>query len=120
MIASIPRPDASLPEFLAARARHASDARLALDASGGFVFVLLAVLWRGPGWHLVLGAAACFLAFGVWGIADRELGERAGAGPSRILQLLHLARLIAVAIGVVGFALLLVSAMAVALGRMIS
>jgi hypothetical protein len=120
MIDSIPRPDASLPELLAARARHASDGRLALDATGGFIFVLLAALWRGPGWHLILSIAACFLAFGVWGIADRELGERSGSASRSALQLLRGARVIAIVVGALAFATLMVSALAIALGRMIS
>lgn len=120
MIDSIPRPDANLPEFLAGRARHASDARLALDAIGGFVLSLVALLWRGPDWHLVLCIALCFLAFGVWGIADRELGERLGSGSQGIVRFLQVARVVATAIGSLAAAILLVLALGIALGRMIS
>src|SRR3954465_3908625 len=76
MSESRPDSDLSLLEFLSARARHASDARLALDVACGLVVALGAVLRRGPAWHVITSAAVCFLAYGAWGIADRELTER--------------------------------------------
>jgi hypothetical protein len=36
--------DLSLPAFLAHRARHATDARLAVDAGAGFVVAVIVVL----------------------------------------------------------------------------
>jgi hypothetical protein len=120
MIDTIPRPDAGLPEFLAARARHSSDARLALDTSLGFIVAAVAVSWGFPGWHVVLSAASCFFAFGVWGIADRELGER-GASASRVaVNVLRGAQALSAIIGALGVATLLLTFMAVALGRIIS
>jgi len=125
MIDTVPRPDASLPELLAARARHASDTRLALDAVIGFVVLIVSVLWRGPGWHLFGSIAGCFFAFGVWGIADRELGERAGAdiGTRRghaLLLALQITRVLAVIMAVIAVFVVLASALGIALGRMIS
>ena len=125
MIDTVPRPDATLPEFLASRARRASDARLAGYACGGVVALIIVLLWRGPAWHVLASIATCVLAFGAWGIADRELGERAAAGPSEarplsVLNALRAARVIAAFLGALAFATLLVSAMAIALGRMIS
>jgi len=120
MIDSIPKPDASLPEFLAARARRSSDTRLVLDATGGFTVAVSAALWAGPGWHLLLGAGACFFAFGLWGIADRELGERGDAGPRAALLLLQAARVASCVIGAAGLAVLLLSFLGLALGRLIS
>ncbi len=120
MIDSIPRPDASLPEFLAARARHASDSRLVLDAVGGFTLAASAVLWGGPGWIILTAAGACFFGFGCWGIADRELGERAGTGPEYARRLLEMACLVSCVIGAVACVALLLSLLGLALGRLIS
>ena len=120
MIDTIPRPDAGLPEFLAARARHASDTRLVGDATGGVVVAVGAWLLRFPGWYLAFAAAGCFLAFGMWGIADRELGER-GESASRGLRIvLKATRTIAAIIGALAIAALLLSLMGIALGRIIS
>ena len=109
----------SLTEFLASRARHSSDTRLALDVAGGFVVALGAAIWQGPGWRLMTEAAACFLAYGAWGIADRELIERTAA-TLRIKTLLRAARLAAVIAGTVAAATFILIGMAVALGRIIS
>lgn len=107
--------DLSLSEFLSSRARHASDARLALDVACGFVVAVAAALWHGPGWHLITPAAVCFLAYGAWGIADRELLERPDASV-RIRVLLQWARRVAVVIGLGAAITLVLTGMAVALG----
>ena len=65
----------SLAQFLAQRARSASDQRLAIDAGVGFLAVLVVVVWRGPYWFLLVCAASAVGAYGMWGITDRELGE---------------------------------------------
>src|SRR4051812_16698512 len=69
-------PEISLTAFLARRARTSTDARLIVDAVIGFVVALASLLAHGPIWHLFTSAGICFLSFGAWGIADRELGER--------------------------------------------
>ena len=120
MIDTVPRPDASLPELLAARARHASDTRLALDAALGALVAVAAVFWRGPGWYFLASLAGCFLAFGFWGIADRELGERANGGSRLTRELLRIARIIAGVVGAIAAVATMLMALALALGRMIS
>jgi len=120
MIDTVPRPDANLPELLAARARHASDARLALDAVVGFLFLVAALLWHGPGWHLAASVAGCFFAFGLWGISDRELGERAPGASMATLRLLRVTRVVAAVLGAVAVVVVLFSALGIAFGRMIS
>ena len=120
MIDTVPRPDANLPELLAARARHASDTRLALDAVLGSVIALGAVFWRGPGWYFITSIASCFLAFGFWGMADRELGERGNAGSPRAVWLLRAGRIVAAIIGAIAAVMAMLTALALALGRMIS
>jgi hypothetical protein len=80
----------TLSALLAARARAASDGRLALDAGGGLIAASLALLVRPPAWPLLVAAAMCFLAYGAWGIADRALRERpSGAQGIRLLRALR-------------------------------
>jgi hypothetical protein len=77
-------PDAGLPAVLAARARAASDGRLALDVIGGLSAGVGIAAWRPAVWLVLLPIAACFVAFGAWGIAERELAERERS-PGRLL-----------------------------------
>jgi hypothetical protein len=107
--------DASLPEFLATRARHASDARLAIDVGAGLVVASAAVLWRGTAWVVIASAAGCFLAYGGWGIADRELGEREPTGLPATKSL-RAARAAAAVTGAIAAIALLISGLAVAFG----
>jgi hypothetical protein len=120
MIDTVPRPDANLPELLAARARHASDTRLTLDAALGTIVAVGAVFWRGPGWYFIASLAGCFLAFGFWGIADRELGEIGNGESRRSIRLLRIARLVAAVVGAIAAVSTMLMALALALGRMIS
>ncbi|MCR4339359.1 MAG: hypothetical protein NUW01_05670 [Gemmatimonadaceae bacterium] len=110
----------SLPRFLAQRARTASDGRLAIDAAGGLIAVAAAAVVASPG-NLVLAAVGtCFLAFGLWGITDRELAERrATIGPIGG-GLLLTARAAAMVLGMVGGLALLFGGLAVMLGRWVS
>jgi hypothetical protein len=120
MVNSAPRPDASLPELLAARAHGASDARLALDVALGLLAAAAAGLWRPTGWIVMLSAALCFAAFGAWGIAERELGERVDDGDAPQRRLLRVQRSIAVAVGGAAFVVLVLGALAFAFGTVIS
>ncbi len=119
MIDTVPRPDASLPEFLAARARHATDTRLTVDALAGLIVAAVAAYWNGPGAPLLASVALCFFAYGIWGIADRELGERATAAP-RVRGALIVLRALAAVLGFAAAAYVTVLALAQALGVMIS
>ena len=119
MIQTVPRPDASLPEFLAARARRATDTRLAADALVGLSIVAGVAWWNGPGASFLISAGACLLAYGVWGIADRELGEHGGSVLS-VRRSLRALRAIAAVLGFAAAAYLAVLALAKALGVMIS
>lgn len=120
MIDTVPPPDATLPELLAARARHASDARLAVEAVIGALVVIASLAWHGPGWHLVASLAACVLAFGVWGIADRELGERASSRATVGTMALRALRVVAVVVGAIAVFVVFATGLGIALGRMIS
>jgi hypothetical protein len=122
MIDTIPRIDASLPQFLAARARHASDGRLVVTTISGALGALGAAYWHGggPGWFIAMSTALCLFAFGAWGIADRELGERAGGASRAMLWSLRAVRVAAVILGSAAAALVALSALGIVLGRMIS
>lgn len=119
MIDTVPRPDAGLLEFLAARARHASDERLAAYAVGGFVALLGIGYWQGPGWPILMSLATSICSFGVWGVIDRELLERTGASV-RSIVLLALARVAVAIVGFVAFAFLALALLGQSLGRIIS
>ena len=111
-------PEVSLTDFLARRARTSSDARLAVDAVVGFVVAVAALLAQGPVWYLFASAGICFLSFGAWGIADRELAERDPA--VRSVRWLSVARVLSALVGFIAVGALLVGALGVAIGRVIS
>ncbi len=112
--------ESTLPQFLAARARRASDARLVADTVGGILVILAMITWRPTGWLLVLSVAAYFAAFGSWGITDRELRERPREAGSRMEYALRGGRLLAVAAGGVAAASAAIVFLALALGTLIS
>src|ERR1700736_839956 len=64
MVLSALRPDASLPEFLAYRARSASIRRLSIDLAVGLTGLAAALRWRPGGWMVVASLALMFLAYG--------------------------------------------------------
>ena len=76
----------SLAEFLAHRARQASDLRLVVDAAAGFVIAVLIAILRPPVWVPLAAFAFALGAFGAWGILDRETSDPASvSGRRRIL-----------------------------------
>ncbi|HEX8850559.1 MAG TPA: hypothetical protein VF761_13590 [Gemmatimonadaceae bacterium] len=95
-----PRADASLDErpgpyaALAARARRSSDGALALAAAIGCAY-LAALVALHPSWWSFVVAPIAIGAYGLWGIADRELV----AGDATRRRLLLAARALAAAIG---------------------
>ena len=119
MVRSALRSDASLPEFLAHRARSASIRRLAADIAVGVAAVVTAV-WLRPPATVFLGASGLiFASYGMWGIADRAR-ERTSARTDRLRTILDLLCVLMVGIGVIAFAAVLYSAWTVALGTWIS
>lgn len=123
VIATMPPDDgeSSLPAFLAARARRASDTRLALDVAGGLLAGIFGAWLRPPGWFLLCAAAACFLAYGAWGIADRELREReSDAGTGAATPMLRGARAAAVVMGALAALALIFGTAGFVLGTIIS
>jgi uncharacterized membrane protein len=114
------RPDAGLAEFLVARARAASDGRLVLDVVAGALIALGLAMWRPKGWISLVAASLCLAAFGLWGIADRELRERAHGSPPAIVLVLRAARATATLVGVLAAVTALFATLGVALGTWIS
>ena len=114
------RPDASLPEFLAARARAASDGRLVVDVIAGCCVALGVAVWRPSGWITLLGVAVCLAAFGVWGIADRELRERAKEPGILAVRALSVVRVAAAALGALAGVTAIFATLGIALGTWIS
>jgi hypothetical protein len=120
MVNSALRHSESLPDALAARARAASDGRLALDVVLGLMSAVGVALWHPTGWFVPFSAAVCFAAFGTWGIADRELRERGRGVGTPLVRILTALRTIAVVIGALAAFVLIFSALGLVLGRMIS
>ena len=114
------RSDANLPDALVARARAASDGRLALDAAGGLFVALGIAAWHPRMWLIPFSAAICFAAYGAWGIADRELRERADVASLLVTRTLRVTCVIAAAIGAIGTATALFAVLAIVLGNWIS
>ena len=80
---------------LAARARGTSDGALAIDTAIGCAYLAALIAWH-PSWWQFAVAPVSIAAFGLWGIADRELA--ATTPPSRRRMLLG-ARATAAALG---------------------
>jgi len=119
MTESLPNTEPGLLEFLAMRARRASDGRLASESGIGFVVALAALAWRPKGWLLFVSTGVCALTFGLWGIADRELRERVAA-PTGATSTLRFARDSVGVLGGVAAIAAALSFLALALGTIIS
>ena len=114
------RPDVSLPEFLAGRARAASDGRLVVDVIAGCCVALAAAVWRPAGWLVMLGVSVCLAAFGAWGIVDRELRERAGGRGAGVVRLLWIVRAAMAGVGALAAVASMFTLLGLALGTWIS
>jgi hypothetical protein len=115
----VPDREETLGEFLASRARRASDVRLAGNAIAAVLAAIAIGVWRGPAWDIRLSIAVCLLAFGIWGIADRDIVQK-GAAPRRVLLALKATRVIAAVVGFAAGAFLMMALLGRALGRIIS
>jgi len=120
MVLSALRPDASLPEFLAHRARSASVRRLSIDLFIGLAGCSAALYWRPSHWLVLASLALCFFAYGGWGIADRARSGDPIRGNRLLRALIETLCAIMGAVGVLAVAGLLLSVWAIALGTWIS
>lgn len=115
---STPREE-TLGELLATRARRASETRLAGDAVLAVVASVAVAVWRGPLWDVRIAIALCFLAFAVWGVADRDLLRR-DERSWRVTMLPRSARVVAGLLGFGAAAYAMMSLLGRAIGRVIS
>jgi hypothetical protein len=120
MVLSALRPDATLTEFLAHRARSAPATRLAVEAVAGMVVLTATMRWNPPAQLVIAAAALCFASYASWGLIDRARSRAASRGWSGAERILHAASVLCVAIGLVGGAGVLLSIWALALGTWIS
>lgn len=111
------RGEENLGEFLAHGARRTSDGWLAVIGGGGLVGFAGSLVWAGSGWMLPSAAALGLVAFGAWGISDRELRERERAAGIVTLTALRLARGLSVVAGALAALTLLFGTLALTLGR---
>ena len=109
----------SLPEFLAPRARAPSDSRLVADAVGGMLLVLVFSFWRVTAWYLLVAVGACFLSYGAWAIANRELAELDPA-QNRKRRAVRALAVASAAVGFAALAFLMVAVLARIIGQVIS
>jgi hypothetical protein len=120
MVLSALRPDASLLEFLAHRARSASARRLAADvavSSAAFVAVLR---WN-PRAQLVIACAATVLVcYAAWGLLDRLHPRIANRGWLRTAGLLEALSALCAVLGTLAAGGVLLAIWAIALGTWIS
>ncbi len=120
MVLSALRPDASLQEFLAHRAKSASVRRLATDTLIGGAAGVGAV-WRQPtGWLVLASAGLCFFAYGAWGLLDRARSRPALRNRALFGNLVDILCVLCFALGVLAAAGLLLGVWAAALGTWIS
>ena len=109
----------TLGEFLAGRARAASETRLVGDAAFSVLAAIAVGVWRGPLWDVRISIALCFLAFGIWGVADRDIARREGA-TRRELFFPRLTRIGSAILGFGAAAYLMMALLARAIGKVIS
>ena len=120
MVLSALRPDASLTEFLAHRARSASIYRLSIDLAVGSGGTWAALQYRPVAWLVLMSIALCFAAYGGWGLADRAQSIQSAQGHRLLRGSLEAVCALFGAIGVLAGAALLYGVWAIALGTWIS
>jgi hypothetical protein len=120
MVLSALRPDASLVEFLAHRARSAPVARLAAEAIAGFAVAGAAWWWNPRAQLFIASCATSFFCYAMWGLLDRARSVSIARTRNLAARILNVACALFVAIGVVAGAGVLLSIWALALGTWIS
>ena len=120
MVLSVLRPDASLPEFLAHRAKSASIRRLSVDLIIGLAGFSAALHWRPSAWLVLASLALSFFAYGGWGIADRARSNAVMRDSRLPRALLDALCILLGAVGALATASLLFGVWAIALGTWIS
>jgi hypothetical protein len=114
------RPDASLLEFLAQRARAASVARLSTDAILGTLLILPAIRYKPSAWVVLASVGLFLLSYGEWGLLDRMRSREKPDASKWLLSLLDTLCAFAAVSGVAAIAGGLLGVWAFALGTWIS
>ncbi len=111
------QPEESLFVLLATAARQRSDGVLAAWAGAGCVLAVVLGIAL-PEWRVTFLLSVCGSAFGLWGIADRELSDARACGGTagRRVRALRVLRGTIAAVGVTAGALALLAGFAAALG----
>ncbi len=120
MVLSALRPDASLFEFLAQRARSASIRRLSSDLVAGTVGASASLWWRPSATLVLVSLSLCFFAYGAWGLADRTRSGVAARGNRLANASLEVLCAAIGTVGVLAAAGVLLGVWALALGTWIS
>jgi hypothetical protein len=120
MVLSALRPDASLSEFLAHRARSASVRRLAIDAVIGGAAWGATLWWKPAAWLVLASAGLCFFSYGAWGMLDRVRSRSTIAEGTLLGGLVEATSALCAMLGALAAAGVLLSVWALALGTWIS
>ena len=120
MVLSALRPDASLLEFLAHRARYASVRRLSIDVLGGVAAFAAALRWESAAQLVIATIAACLMSYGAWGLLDRARSHLVIRGWARGGRLLDALSALVASVGILAAAGFLFAIWAIALGTWIS
>lgn len=106
----------SLREALAAAAHRASDAQVVVYAAAGIAIGTCAIIVRPMAWMAFTGIGACIAAFGLWAIADRELGDGRSDGSRASRIAWRVLRTAAAVVGTAGAVLMLFLLLGLGLG----
>jgi hypothetical protein len=120
MVLSALRPDGSLSEFLAHRARSASIYRLSIHLAAGVAGSWAALQWRPSAWVVLTSVAVCFFAYGGWGLIDRARSRVVARGHELLGGAMEAFCALLGAVGVLAAAGVLLGVWAIALGTWIS
>ena len=120
MVLSVLRPDASLLEFLAHRARCASVRRLSIDLLAGAAACTAALRWASAAQLVIATMAACLMSYGAWGLLDRARSSVVIRGWTRGRRLLDALSALVASVGILAAAGSLFAIWAIALGTWIS
>jgi hypothetical protein len=120
MFLSARRPDASLLEFLADRARGSSARRLAVDLTVGAGILVLAIRWDSGARLTVALAATCLIAYAGWGLLHHTTSRLEVGRWRRTSVALNALRMLFAVAGVLAALGVLLAIWALALGTWIS
>jgi len=120
MVLSALRPDASLPEFLAYRARSAPVLRLAAQGLTAVAALVAALWWDPPAQPVIVTASTCLMCYAGWGLLDRAVGHATSRGWRAATKVCLTLSSVLVGLGFLAGVGVLFSIWALALGTWIS